>query len=194
MLCYFLLNLRVAMDAVELLLTRQSDTRLSFPGPNPAQLDIIQKAALKVPDHGGLSPWQFIVVEEEGRDRLGDIFYQSAVDEQQSEKVINRAKELPHRAPMIIIAIAKYQEHPKVPRIEQVQSAGCAVLTMQQAAFAQGLAGVWRTGYFAQSNAVKTALGLSENDEIVGYLYLGTAVVDCTKPVRHQADDFFSYL
>lgn len=59
---------------------------------------------------------------------------------------------------MIVIAIAKYQEHPKVPRIEQVQSAGCSVLAMQQAAFAQGLGGVWRTGYFAQSAAVKKRL------------------------------------
>jgi len=182
------------MDAIELLLTRQSDSKLSFPGPSHAQLDTIKKAALKVPDHGGLAPWQFIVVEEDGRDRLGDIFYNSAVAEQQPEKVINRAKELPHRAPMVIIAIAKYQQHPKVPRIEQVQSAGCSVLTMQQAAFAQGLAGIWRTGYFAQSEAVKTALGLSSQDEIVGYLYLGTAVVDCTKPVRHKLDDFFTDL
>ncbi|MFM9816027.1 nitroreductase family protein, partial [Streptomyces scabiei] len=88
---------------------------------------------------------QFIIVEGEGRDRLGEIYYKSAVTEQQDEKVISRAKELPLRAPMIIIAIAKYQQHPKVPRIEQVQSAGCAVLAMQQAAFAQGLGGVWRT-------------------------------------------------
>lgn len=182
------------MDAIELLLTRQSTAKLSFPGPSEEQLAIIKQAALKVPDHGGLSPWQFIIVEDEGRDRLGEIFYQSAVDEQQPEKVINRAKDLPHRAPMVIIAIAKYQEHPKVPRIEQVQSAGCSVLTMQQASFSQGLDGIWRTGYFAQSSGVKAALGLAECDEIVGYLYLGTAVVDCTKPTRHQVGDFFTSL
>jgi len=182
------------MDAIELLLTRQSDPKLSFPGPNQAQLEIIKKAALKVPDHGGLAPWQFFIVEEAGRERLGEIYYQSAIAEQQDEKTISRAKELPQRAPMIIIAVAKYQAHPKVPRSEKVKSAGWAVFAKQQAAFAQGLAGIWRTGYFAQSAAVKKALGLAEQDEIVGYLYLGTAVVDCTKPVRHQPDDFFSLL
>ncbi|KPH64301.1 nitroreductase [Pseudoalteromonas porphyrae] len=182
------------MDAIELLLTRQSDPRLIAPGPNDDQLSIIKQAALRVPDHGCIAPWQFIVVEGEGRERLGEIYHQSAIAEQQDEKVINRAKELPLRAPMIIIAIAKYQAHPKVPRVEQVQSAGCAVLAMQQAAFAQGLGGVWRTGYFAQSDAVKGALSLTREDEIVGYLYLGTPAVDCKKSVRHSPEHFFTNL
>ncbi|MEJ2911946.1 NAD(P)H nitroreductase [Pseudoalteromonas sp. C12FD-1] len=182
------------MDAIELLLTRQSDAKLTAPGPNSEQLDIIKQAALRVPDHGCIAPWQFIVVEGETREKLGDIYYQSAVAEQQEEKVIKRAKALPLRAPMVIIAIAKYQAHPKVPRIEQVQSAGCSVLAMQQAAFAQGLGGVWRTGYFAQSVAVKNALNLNEQDEIVGYLYLGTPEVECKKTAKHKPDDYFSYL
>jgi len=188
------LPLRMTMDAIELLLTRQSDPRLIQPAPNDEQLAIIKQAALRVPDHGCIAPWQFIIVEGEGRDRLGEIYYKSAVTEQQDEKVISRAKELPLRAPMIIIAIAKYQQHPKVPRIEQVQSAGCAVLAMQQAAFAQGLGGVWRTGYFAQSEQVKAQLKLNKLDEIVGYLYLGTPEVDCKKAVKHKPEHFFTNL
>jgi nitroreductase len=184
----------MVMNAIELLLTRQSDAKLTAPGPNAEQLAVIQQAALRVPDHGGIAPWQFIIVEAEARQKLGEIYYQSAVAEQQAEKVINRAKELPLRAPMIVIAIAKYQAHPKVPRIEQVQSAGCSVLAMQQAAFAQGLGGIWRTGYFAQSVAVKNALNLDEQDEIVGYLYLGTPEVECKKPSRHKTADYFSFL
>ena len=109
------------MDALELLTTRQSDSNLSFPGPNLEQLEIIKKAALKVPDHGGLAPWKFIVVEEDGRDKLGEIYYQAAVAEQQDERTISRAKELPQRAPMLIIAVSPYMEHPKVPRIEQIE-------------------------------------------------------------------------
>ncbi|AQQ01417.1 MULTISPECIES: NAD(P)H nitroreductase [Pseudoalteromonas] len=182
------------MNAIELLLTRQSDPKLTEPAPNSEQLAIIQQAALRVPDHGCLAPWQFIIVQGDARHTLGEIYHQSAVTEQQAEKAINRAKELPLRAPMIIIAIAKYQDHLKVPRIEQVQSAGCSVLAMQQAAFAQGLGGVWRTGYFAQSPAVKAALNLCEHDEIVGYLYLGTPVVNCKKSPRHKPETYFSYL
>ena len=182
------------MDAIELLLTRQSDSNLSFPGPSAKQLEIIQKAALKVPDHGGLRPFRFIVVAEQGREKLGEIFHRAAVAEQQEQRIIDRAKDLPQRAPMLIIAISPYQTHPKVPRIEQIQSAGCSVLAMQQAAFAQGLSGIWRTGYFAQSAAVKSELALDEKDEIVGYLYLGTPTVQCTKLVRNQPQDFFTSL
>ncbi|WP_404340080.1 NAD(P)H nitroreductase [Pseudoalteromonas mariniglutinosa] len=179
------------MDATTLLLTRQSDPRLIAPAPSAQQLEFIKKAALKVPDHGGLTPWRFIVVQGDGLTRLGDIFHRSAIAEQQSDKVIARAKQLPVRAPMVIIAIAKYQAHPKVPRIEQLQSAGCALFAMQQAAFSLGLGGIWRTGYFAQSNAVKAALNCEYEDEIVGYLYLGTPEVAIQKPVRHQPDYFF---
>ncbi|MCO7187703.1 MULTISPECIES: NAD(P)H nitroreductase [unclassified Pseudoalteromonas] len=182
------------MDAIELLLTRQSDSNLSFPGPNADQLEVIKKAALKVPDHGGLKPWRFILVEELGREKLGEIFHQAAVEEQQEQRIVDRAKSLPERAPMLIIAVSPFTEHPKVPRIEQIESAACSVFAMQQAAFAQGLSGVWRTGYFAQSASVKRQLGLNEQDEIVGYLYLGTPTVQCTKPVRHQPEDFFTQL
>lgn len=182
------------MNAIELLLTRQSDAKLTEPGPNEEQLAVIQQAALRVPDHGCIAPWQFIVVQGDARHKLGDIFQQSAIAEQQAEKMIERTKEHPLRAPMIIIVIAKYQEHPKVPRIEQIQSAGCSVFAMQQAAFAQGLSGIWRTGFFAQSPTVKQALKLNEQDEIVGYLYLGTPAVECKKSPRHKAVDFFSYL
>ncbi|WP_062565313.1 NAD(P)H nitroreductase [Pseudoalteromonas shioyasakiensis] len=182
------------MDALTLLQTRQSDPRLISPGPTAEQLEIIKRAAIKVPDHGCIAPWRFIVVEGDARNKLGDIYHQAAVAENQDDRTIERAKELPLRSPMMIIAIADVTENPKVPRIEQVQSAGCAVLAMQQAAFAQGLGGIWRTGYFAQSPAVKAALGCKEDDEIVGYLYLGTPEVDIKKPIRHKPETFFENL
>lgn len=187
------------MNAIDLLLNRQSDSKLQAPGPTKEQLSIIQQAALKVPDHAALKPWEFIIVEGEKRHKLGEIYYQSAIKNLNPEnpvdaKAIQRSKDMPLRAPMIIIAIAKYIEHAKVPRIEQVQSAGCAVMAMQQAAYAQGLAGVWRTGSYASCEHVKTALGLNELDEIVGYLYLGTAASDFVKPHRHDVNAFFSEL
>jgi nitroreductase len=187
------------MNAIDLLLNRQSDSKLQAPGPTKEQLSIIQQAALKVPDHAALKPWEFIIVEGEKRHKLGEIYYQSAIKNLNPEnpvdaKAIQRSKEMPLRAPMIIIAIAKYIEHAKVPRIEQVQSAGCAVMAMHQAAYAQGLAGVWRTGSYASCEHVKTALGLNELDEIVGFLYLGTAASDFVKPHRHDVKAFFSEL
>ncbi len=182
------------MQAIELLLNRQSNSKLQAPGPDPKQLEIIKNAALKVPDHAGLKPWQFIIVEGDSRGALGEIYHLSAVKNNADEKVLGKARTLPFRAPTVIICIAKYKPHPKVPRIEQVQSAGCAVMAMQQAAFAQGLAGVWRTGAYASCNVVKEQLNLQEQDEIVGYLYLGTACSDHKKTNVLDAAEYFSYL
>ncbi len=179
------------MDAIELLLTRQSDGQLSFPGPSDEQLEVIKNAALRVPDHGGLAPWQFIVARDEGRDRLGEIYHLAAERENMDERSRERARQLPQRAPMVITVVAKCKDHPKVPKVEQIASAACAVLAMQQAAFALGLGGVWRTGAFAYSPTVKAALGLDEEDDIVGFLYLGSKIVDCPKKRRHQPDSFF---
>ena len=179
------------MKAIELLLNRQSDAKLSYPGPNHQQLEIIKQAALRVPDHGALTPWQYLILEDEQRDQLGEIFYQAAVEENMGEKVIARAKSLPDRAPMIIVSIMRYKEHEKVPRDEQFAAVSCATFAMQQAAFAQGLSGIWRTGAFAQSATVKNALKLQAEDEIVGFLYLGTPTVNCPKKRRHEPSEFF---
>lgn len=183
------------MNAIELLLERQSDARLISPGPTEEQLDVIRKAALKVPDHGALAPWQFIEVSDSGLDTLGSWFLEAAKTENQDERTIERAATLPHRAPLVIIAIAKTQpDHAKVPWLEQVESAACATFAMQQAAFAQGLGAVWRTGHFATSPTIKAKLGLEKHDEIVGYLYIGTPEVQVKRAARHKPCEFFKKL
>ncbi|MFT4994684.1 MAG: nitroreductase [Paraglaciecola sp.] len=179
------------MDALELLLTRRSQPRLQAPAPSEKVLENIMQAALRVPDHMGLTPWRFVVCHKAGLKRLGDIFEQAAIIEDKGEKHIERASQLPHRAPMVIVAIAKYKEHEKVPWIEQVASASCAVSAMQMAALAQGYAGVWRTGSYAQSEVVKHAFELGEQDEIVGFLYLGSTVLKTVAKSLKSSKEYF---
>lgn len=181
------------MDALSLLLTRRSQPRLSEPAPSGEELENIKQAALRAPDHAALTPWEFIVCEGEGRDKLGSIFEQSAIQNDKSQKEIDRAPQLPLRAPMIIIAIAKYTEHAKVPRVEQIASASCAVMAMQMAAIAQGFNGIWRTGAYAQCDYVKSQLGLSEDDEVVGFLYLGTPSMDTPQAPGRESSEYFSH-
>lgn len=183
------------MDAITLLTTRYSSVRLTEPAPAGEALDIIKQAALRAPDHGALRPWRFIIFNTKSAlTKLGDIFAEAALEDSPStpNELLERARQLPLRAPMVIACIAKCTEHHKVPVHEQVQSAACAVMAMQQAAFAQGFGGIWRTGAYAQYEFVKQALGLGEDDEIVGYLYLGTAAGEA--PVRKELspDEFFT--
>ena len=162
------------MDALSLLLQRQSQPKLVEPAPSGEALDNILSSATRAPDHAGLRPWRFVVCTGDGLSKLGDVFQVAATQAEKDEKDIARAKQLPLRAPMVIVAITTYKEHPKVPWVEQVASTACAVHSMQMAALAQGFNGMWRTGSYAQDPSVKQSLGLAEKDEIVGFLYLGT--------------------
>ena len=183
------------MDAITLLTTRFSSARLTEPAPAGESLAIIQQAALRVPDHGALRPWRFVMFNGKAAlAKLGDIFAEAAVEEDPtiSNEMLERARQLPLRAPLVIACIAKCVEHSKVPTQEQIQSAACAVMAMQQAAFALGFGGIWRTGAYTQYEFVKQALGLGEDDEIVGFLYLGTAVGEAPNRANLDVSDFFS--
>ncbi len=173
------------MDAIELLLTRQSTPRLTTPAPNDRELKIILDAAIRVPDHGALTPWEFIIATGKGLEILADIYVNAAKKRGADEDFLHKAKGMPMRAPMVITVVAKTLQHSKVPILEQQIAAGCATMAMQQAAFALGLGAVWRTGEFAFDANVNQALGLKAEDQIVGFLYVGTpAVIAPTKPLR----------
>ncbi|MBB1438213.1 NAD(P)H nitroreductase [Shewanella sp. SG41-4] len=174
------------MDAKQLLLTRQSTPRLVAPAPNAEQLTFILDAAARVPDHGALTPWEFIIAVDDGLAKLADIFVDAAKKSGADEAFLTKVSNMPYRAPMVITVVAKTQTHDKVPVLEQHIAAGCATMAMQQAAFSIGLGAVWRTGDFAFDANVHQQLGLSEQDQIVGFLYVGMPAVKAPiKPLKN---------
>ncbi|MFJ3456744.1 NAD(P)H nitroreductase [Scandinavium goeteborgense] len=162
------------MDALELLVNRRSASRLAEPAPAGEQLENILRAGLRAPDHGTLQPWQFFVIEGEGRERFSQLLEKGAVNAGQDDKAIDKARNAPFRAPLIIAVVAKCTPDHKVPVWEQEMSAGCAVMAMQMAAVAQGFNGIWRSGALTESPVVRDGLQCREQDKIVGFLYLGT--------------------
>ncbi|MGK0442695.1 MAG: nitroreductase [Pseudohongiellaceae bacterium] len=164
------------MNAIDLLLQRNSSPRLKEPAPQGAELETVFQAALRAPDHARLRPWRFLTITGEDRLALGQLFAQAAQARNPScsEVDLDKAKAQPFRAPLIVIAVACYSDHPKVPQTEQLLSAGCAVHGMLLATHALGFGGVWRTGENAFDRNVMNGLGLQEHEAIVGYLYIGT--------------------
>jgi ABC-type lipoprotein export system ATPase subunit/nitroreductase len=162
------------MDAITLLLERRSCSALQAPAPEGDALAIILKAALRVPDFQSLRPYEFILVKDDGLDRLGALLEQAAIASNQRAEIIERAPRMPHRAPLVIIVVARTRDHKLVPRFEQQLTAGCAVMAMQMAAVAQGFSGIWRSGWPMFDRSLHEALGLGADDQIVGFLYLGT--------------------
>lgn len=166
------------MNALSLIQNRVSVTKLAAPAPDEAQLFEIFKAANRAPDHGKLQPWRFLVIKEGGLSRLSSVFVEAlqTLGSDISPSVLEKTRNMPFRAPMILVAIAKCQDHPKVPKQEQLLACACATQNILNACFALNFGAVWRTGDLAYSAHVKTALGLTGLEEILGFIYIGTPV------------------
>ncbi|MCO4205467.1 NAD(P)H nitroreductase [Aeromonas taiwanensis] len=178
------------MDALTLLLNRHSCGRLTEPAPSGEALDNILKAGLRAPDHGTLTPWQFILFEGEGRERLGTLLANAARARGEDEDSVEKSRTAPLRAPLVIAVATRYQAHPKVPKLEQELSAGCALMAMQMAAQAQGFNGIWRSGWFIFDAGINAGLGLAPEDQLVGFLYLGTPMLEARKLRELPMADF----
>src|SRR5262245_16024508 len=113
-------EIAVPMDAMTLLNHRNSEPKLSKPGPDREALLQILSAAARAPDHGRLRPWRFLLIEGKARYRLGELFVSAltARAPHATPEEIKKAQEAPLRAPIVIAVIAHLQEHPKVPKVE----------------------------------------------------------------------------
>ncbi len=182
------------MNAIDALLNRNSSPKLTEPAPTGEDRETIFQAALRAPDHARLRPWRFLCVEGDDRVAMGQKLADAArfenpeLDDTLYQKQLNS----PLRAPLLVIAISKITEHPKVPEIEQLLSTGSAVTKMLTAAHALGYAGIWRTGSVSFSRYFMNSIGLASNEKIVGMIYLGSA--DGTQKTLPEMDtsDFFT--
>ncbi len=181
------------MKALDALHSRISAPRLSDPAPDQSILENIYKAAFRAADHGLLRPWRFLVIRGESRNKLGELFLQANL-EQNPEISVEKQDSIrnkPLRAPLILVSISSLKDHPKVPEFEQDLSAAAASQNMLVAAHAQGVGAMWRTGSMAYHQTVMKGLGLTEDEKIIGFLYLGT-INGPLKTLREpNIDDFF---
>ncbi|ACE86174.1 nitroreductase family protein [Cellvibrio japonicus] len=180
------------MDAIKALHERVSVAKLAEPGPSMDQCRSLIRAALRAADHGNLQPWRFLLVQGEGRRQLGELFVSAAraKGEPLGDAAIERFKSMPLRAPMVMVVIARTQEHPKVPIVEQQYSAAAAAQNVVNAAYALGLGAIWRTGDLAYDPGVAAGLGLAEGESIIGFIYIGTPI-NSPEPARESNPDIF---
>jgi nitroreductase len=166
------------LRALDLLLERRSSSSLGEPAPDDQALDTIFRAALRVPDFQRLRPYRFFVATGDGLDRLGALMQDAARQSGLADEIVDRAFRMPRRAPMVVVVAAIHRPHTVVTPFEQQLTAGCAVMAMQMAAFAQGYGGIWRSGWPMFNRKLHSALDLAEADQIVGFLYLGTPTAE----------------
>ena len=163
------------MDALDNILHRNSARILKNPAPSNDEMKIVYKAALRAPDHAWLRPSSFIEVKDEGLQKLSNIFESYALTIPNiSSEIQEKYKNAPFRAPMIIILVNTFKDHPKVPALEQKLSTAAAAQNIMLSLNAMNYSAVWRTGKLAFNPYIARHLGLLENQEILGYIYIGT--------------------
>ena len=183
------------MDALDNILNRVSARTLIEPHPTENEMNKVFKGALRAPDHAWLRPSSFIQVTGDGLDGLSKIFeeYAKTVPNIKDE-IITKYKNAPYRAPMIVILVNSIKDHPKVPEIEQKLSTAASAQNILLSLNALGYSAIWRTGKLAFNPFVASKLNLESNQEILGYIYVGTADGANKKIPEMVIEDFISYL
>lgn len=167
--------------------SRQSVGQLTEPAPNQQQIEQAIATALTAPDHYRLQPWRFLLIDGERREAFGQLVADCmAKGGLQDETQLERLRQQPLRAPMLLVCMMNYHPHDKVPQFEQLLSCGAAVQNVLLALQAQGFSTMWRTGEIVESPHLKQALGCQPQDVIAGIVYIGTAAK--MPPARQQTE------
>lgn len=168
------------MDALDFLNTRRSTParQLGEPGPDATQLDQLLTAAIRVPDHGKLTPWRLLLIRGDARKRLGERLAEihRRKEPDAPDAALTKDRERYNFAAVIVAVIARIDpQHAKIPVQEQLLSAGCVAYNLLLGAQALGFAAQWLTGWAAYDTDAAALLGLSPQERIVAFVHFGTA-------------------
>ena len=153
------------------------------PGPSPAQVDTAIDAALRAPDHGRLQPWRYRLVRGAARQMLAERLVQAtlardpAAPAAQLQKLRARST-----VPLTIVISAQLKDHPNVPQVEQLLSAGAGIMNLLNAFDAQGFGAILLTGPNVYDPAVGRLLGLQAGEQLLGFVHVGTVADGAPRP------------
>jgi nitroreductase len=181
---------------LSLLLSRRSGKPRDMiaPGPDAAQMGNILHAASRVPDHGKLAPWRFIVVGADQREALAALLTQAY----QAEKPdagrleLEAMEQFARQAPSLVVVLSSPKKESKIPLWEQELSVGAACMQLLNAVHAQGFVGGWLTGWPSYSAAVRAAFG-SEEERIAGFIFIGSPSKAQEERPRPEPDAVISH-
>jgi nitroreductase len=162
---------------IELLRTRRSASpiMLGGPGPTAEERALLLTIAARVPDHGKLAPFRFIVFEGAGRERAGaiiaEVFTEANPDADHDRLEVERQRLA--LAPLVIAVVSCAAPHEKIPEWEQVLAAGAVCMTLVITANAMAFATAWITEWYAYDRAVLAQFGLGETENIAGFIHIG---------------------
>jgi nitroreductase len=176
-------------EVLDFLLSRRSRPAkmLRTPAPDRAVLLRLLTAAARVPDHGKLEPWRFVVLEQPALARLATLCAERGAAVGEAPEKIEKAAATFRESPIAVAVIAAPQPSNKIPEVEQLLSAGAVCLSLVNAALAQGYGACWLTGFATHDREFcERGLGLSPTERVAGFIHIGTT--DATPPERPRPD------
>jgi len=154
---------------------RRSASALSLrePGPTEDELQTLLRLAVRVPDHGKLSPWRFIVIEGQAKARIGAQLAELAQARPDATKALAALGK--YNAPPLAVCVVSHVKPGDIPEWEQLMSAGAVCASLLNAAAAMGYGANWITDWYAFDDLALAAIGVGPDERVAGFLYIGTA-------------------
>ena len=149
---------------------------LSEPGPDDSQIRTMLAIASRVPDHGRLAPWRFILYRGEAREEVGRRIAELAERREGPLPEGRRNQEMTRfsRAPLVIGVVSSPKDHPKIPEWEMFLSAGAAAMNLVLAANALGFGTNWITNWYSDLPEGRALLGLKPRERVAGFVHIGS--------------------
>ena len=170
--------------------------QLSEPGPEKAEIEDILRLAVRVPDHGKLAPWRFIVYRGEERKRLGEVALKLALQKNPDLGHEQQQVELTRftRAPVVIAVVSTAAPHFKIPEWEQVMSAGALCLNLIMSANAHGYAANWLSEWMTFDETIWPDLGINSGEKVAGFIHIGSTTFPPVERPRPELADVVTWV
>ncbi|MBV7257697.1 nitroreductase [Pacificimonas sp. WHA3] len=163
------------------------------PAPDAEELTAILTAATRVPDHGKIAPWRFVVIPRDRRDAFAAMLHAAYAEERPNAgRLEGKAiDDFAQQAPLLIAVLHRPDPSRSIPLKEQEWSAAAAAMTLEHAVHASGYVSGWLTGWAAYSKSVTRALG-EEGDTIIGFFFIGSPGKTLIERPRPELDEVVS--
>lgn len=183
---------------IDYLATRRSVPAFQMcePGPSAAELEEMFTLAVRVPDHGKLAPWRFVVYRGAARVEIGEALLAMALEKNPalSEEMIAVERARFTRAPVVIGVVSTAAPHAKIPEWEQLMSAGAVCLNLLMAANALGFVSNWLTEWFAYDENAHPLLGIRPGEKVAGFIHIGSTTFPITERPRPALGDVVTWV
>ncbi|KRB52938.1 NAD(P)H nitroreductase [Rhizobium sp. Root708] len=166
------------------------------PGPEKAEIEEILRVASRVPDHGKLAPWRFIVYRGEERARISEELLKLAVQAKPelSDEMVQVERTRLTRAPVVVAVVSKAGPHIKIPEWEQLMSAGAVCLNTIFAANAHGWVANWLTEWFAYDERAYPVLGVQPGEKVAGFIHIGSTTFPAVERPRPETAETVTWV